>query len=401
MKKIIIPFLAFLLFATQVQAQQALPPGIEERFQTLEKEIQSLRKENIELRKAVGMENNTSAGQVLVRPSGKETSLKLGGLIQAQAEFGDKGDSRYSSDNDRFYLRRTRLNATGNFLEEFDFKVELDLSGTLTETSALRAQLTDAYINWNKFTFANIKAGQFKTPFGYEQLAKDPSLFTIERTLANDRLTLSRQVGAQINGDLFDKRVSYASGIFNGNGVNNNFNDDDNFMFVERLSAIPWQGKLFGQDSSWGVGGNVYNSHDKSAALNDFGFSSSTLTGRRFGAGGDTQFHIGRLDLWTEYLRGDYVPLNDVPSTHVDAQGGYFQAAYFVIPKKLQPVVKYDFFDPNSGTDDTNVNTWTLGLNYYIKGDDLKLQFNYLISDPTGQPDDTQDKFLVRVQTIF
>ena len=125
MKKSAILFLMILLIAPQAQAQPvALPPGIEERFQALEKEIKALRQENVELRKAIGMENNTTAGQILVKPAGKESSLKLGGLIQAQADFGDKGDSRFSSDNDRFYLRRTRLNVAGNFLEEFDFKVE-------------------------------------------------------------------------------------------------------------------------------------------------------------------------------------------------------------------------------------------------------------------------------------
>jgi hypothetical protein len=41
-----------------------------------------------------------------------------------QAEAGDKGDARFGNDNDRFYLRRARLNATGKFLEEFDFRLE-------------------------------------------------------------------------------------------------------------------------------------------------------------------------------------------------------------------------------------------------------------------------------------
>ena len=402
MKKIALLFLTLLISGAPAQAQQALPPGVEERFIRLEQQIQTLQQENRQLRKDLGLDNNPSVGQIVVKPAGKEPNLKVGGLVQGQADFGDKGDNRFSSDNDRFYLRRTRINATGSFLEEFDFKVELDLSGTLTETSALRALLTDAYVNWNKLTYANIKAGQFKTPFGYEQLAKDPSLYTIERTLANDRLTLSRQVGLQINGDFFEKRLSYASGIFNGNGANNNFNDDDNFLWVERVSAVPWLGKFLGQDSSWTVGGNIYASNDTGASgLNDFGLTGNSLNGRRFGTGADTQFHAGRFDLWLEYLRGDYTPLNDVPSSQLDAQGGYVQAAYFLIPKKLQPVLKYDFFDPDSGLDNTNVNTLTTGLNYYIKGDDLKLQFNYLFSDPTGQPNDTQDKFLARVQALF
>lgn len=37
-----------------------------------------------------------------VKAAGREPILTLGGLIQAQAEGGDKGDSRFSTANDRF-----------------------------------------------------------------------------------------------------------------------------------------------------------------------------------------------------------------------------------------------------------------------------------------------------------
>src|SRR5688572_1341614 len=137
-----------------------------------------------------------------VKPAGKEPTLTIGGLLQVQAEFGDRGDTRFGNDNDRFYLRRARINATGKFLEEFDFRLEGDFGGTLANTSALRAQLTDGFINWNRHPEANIRMGQFKTPFGFEQLFSDPRLITIERSLVNDRLTLSRQLGVQVGGDL-------------------------------------------------------------------------------------------------------------------------------------------------------------------------------------------------------
>lgn len=81
-----------------------------------------------------------------VKPAGREPTLTIGGLLQIQAEAGDKGDARFGNDNDRFYLRRARLNATGRFLEEFDFRLEGEFAGTLTNTSGLRAQLTDAFV---------------------------------------------------------------------------------------------------------------------------------------------------------------------------------------------------------------------------------------------------------------
>ncbi len=74
--------------------------------------------------------------------------------------------------------------------------------------------MTDGYITWNRHAEANVRVGQFKTPFGFEQLYSDTRLHTIERSLANDRLTLSRQIGAQVGGDFLEKRLSYARGSF-------------------------------------------------------------------------------------------------------------------------------------------------------------------------------------------
>src|SRR5678815_5611899 len=110
--------------------------------------------------------------------------LALGGVLQVQGEAGDRGDRRYSGRNDRIYLRRARLNAQGRFLEDFDFRLELDVSGSLADASALRAQATDAYVRWNRFAPYGVRSGQFKTPYGYEQLVSDPRLLTIERSLA-------------------------------------------------------------------------------------------------------------------------------------------------------------------------------------------------------------------------
>ena len=67
---------------------------------------------------------------VEVKPAGKESTLKVGGLLQAQAEFGDRLDSRWDNGSDRFYLRRARLNASGRFLEEFEFRFEADAAGS-------------------------------------------------------------------------------------------------------------------------------------------------------------------------------------------------------------------------------------------------------------------------------
>lgn len=341
-----------------------------------------------------------SWAQPLEAAKQNEPTLAIGGLLQVQADAGDEGDSRFSNANDRLYLRRARVNATGRFLEELDFRLELDLAGSLSDTSSLRAQLTDGYVTWNRYPAANVRVGQFKSPFGFEQLYSDPRLITIERSLANDRLTLSRQVGLQVGGDLLEKRLSYAAGAFNGNGANNNFNDDDRFLLAGRLAVIPWQGKLRSQSASWSVGGNAYASQDANVPLPDLGFRDGVFSGKRTGAGLDTQLVAGPLELWGEVLRVRFEPDSKVPSGRFDADGWYGQGSYFVLPNRLQIVLKYETFDPNSRQEDDSTDTTTLGGNLYLKGHDLKLMLDYLRVNSQG-PVENQNKIIARLQIIF
>ncbi|MES1210773.1 MAG: porin, partial [Acidobacteriota bacterium] len=255
--------------------------------------------------------------------------------------------------------------------------------------------------------------GQFKTPFGFEQLYGDPRLLTLERSLVNDRLTLSRQLGAQVAGDLLEKRVSYAVGAFNGNSVNNNFNDNDKFVWVGRLSGIPWQKGTGDKAMSWAVGADAYKSDDSALAQgSEFRFDSTPATadrdnlfsGERRGLGLDTQLLIGPFELWAEALRVRWEPLNSRPRPTLDSEGWYLQAGLFVVPKKLQVVGKFEAFDPDSDADKDETDTATLGVNYYIKGHDLKLMLDYLRTDVSrtaaGRPD-TDNKVLARLQVVF
>lgn len=355
------------------------------------------------------------AGQTTgtVKPGGKEPTLTLGGLLQVQSELGDRGDARFASDNDRFYLRRARLNATGKFLEEFDFRLELDLAGTLGNTSGLRAQMTDGYVTWNRYAKANVRVGQFKTPFGFEQLYSDPRLQTLERSLANDRLTLGRQLGVQVQGDLADKRASYSLGVFNGNGSNNNFNDDDRFLLAGRVAGTPWERTVGGKKSSWAVGANAYRSTDTNfAAGAELGFDSTPATpdrdnlfsGERRGYGVDSQLLFGPFELWAEYLNTTWEPTSRRPLKSVESEGSYVQAGYFVVPDRFQVVLKAETYDPRTENEEDSVSTGTLGLNYFFKSHDLKLGVDYLRvqGDRLATPRDTdEDKVIARLQVIF
>jgi phosphate-selective porin len=371
---------------------------------------------------------------VYVQQRGVELKLVLGGFIQVNFEDGDvsafEGRFGQTALKDRFRLRRARINMTGEFAENFDFKIEGDFeqndgtSGNRTDFSG-----TDIFLNWHQFPAAQIKVGQYKAPFGLEQLTPDTALFIIERSNTTGAITPERQIGIELWGKPFtnvwpDQKdlLTYYAGIFNGNGRNINNNDNNNFMYVGRLEVMPFKGKVFGQESFLKLGADVLNSRDDKGTNisqtgnllvnSDGSLSSFVLPGadERTAWSVDAWLNIGPFDLIGEYLE-EYVngrTVNGVPPGFDSFTTNGFQitSAYFLIPKKLQAAVQWQYLNPGQKGSD-GIYSITGGLNYYIHGDDLKLMVDYIHtwSDfRQANPEFGQDQFnevIGRVQVMF
>src|SRR5947208_1092389 len=328
----------------------AQTPSESERLQKLERAVEQLQKRNAELEQEISSLKKQTAEfpagarmktkimsdgksyvekavveeeklPVYVQQRGPEIKLVLGGFIQANFEDGDvsafEGRFGQTALKDRFRLRRARINLTGDFAENFDFKVEGDFENSDGLSSSRTAfEGTDIFVNWHQFPEAQIKVGQWKAPFGLEQLTPDTSLYLIERSLPTGAITPERQLGVQIWGKPFTNvwpeekdLLTYYGGIFNGNGRNISNNDNNNFMYVGRLEFLPFKGKLFGQDSSLKLGGDVLNSRDdKGTNISQSGnllvntdgsLSAFTLPGadERTAWSVDASFNLGPFDL--------------------------------------------------------------------------------------------------------
>jgi phosphate-selective porin len=442
-----------MLLAVQVRGAETSSES--KRIEELERAVADLRQEVARLKK-----ENTSAPEgkmktkvtydgktyvekavveeeklpVYVRQSGSELKLVLGGYVQINFEDGDvsafEGRFGQTALKDRFRLRRARINLTGDFAEQFDFKVEGDFENSDGLNSSRTAfEATDIFVNWHQFAEANVKAGQWKAPFGLEQLTPDPSLIIIERSLPTGAITPERQIGVQLWGKPLTNiwpgekdLLTYYAGIFNGNGRNTTNNDNNNFMYVGRLESIPFKGRIVGQDSSLKLGADVLNSRDDagtniSQSLNllvnaDGSLSPFVLPGadERTAWSVDAWFNLGPFDLIGEYLQEKVNgrTVNGMPPGFADftTNGYYITAAYFLIPKKLQLAVRWEDLNPGQKGND-GIRSITGGLNYYIHGDDLKLMVNYIHtwSDfRQANPEFGQDQFnevIGRMQLMF
>jgi phosphate-selective porin len=452
---------AIISFTAQPAGAQTASQA--ERLEKLERAVEQLQKRNAELEQEIGSLKKQAAvapegkmkktkvtydGKayvekavveteklpIYVQQRGPELKLVLGGYIQVNFEDGDvsafEGRFGLTALKDRFRLRRARINLTGDFAEKFDFKVEGDFENSDGLSSSRTAfEATDIFINWHQFAEANIKVGQWKAPFGLEQLTPDPSLIIIERSLPTGAITPERQIGVQVWGKPFTNvwpeqkdLLTYYAGIFNGNGRNTSVNDNNNFMYVGRLELMPFKDKIFGQDSSLKLGGDVLNSRDEkgtniSQSLNllvnaDGSLSPFVLPGadERTAWSVDAWFNLGPFDLIGEYFQEKVNgrTVNGMPPgfANFTTNGYYVQGSYFLIPKKLQAAVRWEDLNPGQMGND-GIHSITGGLNYYIHGDDLKLMINYIhtwsdfreANSQFGQ--DQFDEVIARAQLMF
>ena len=454
-----IALLAIVLAAIQPLTTQSASES--DRLEKLERAVDQLQKRNAELEAEVrSLKKETAAvpdskfktkvthdGKTYVENAvpqaekpplfvlqrGPELKLVLGGFIQMNFEDGDvsafEGRFGETALKDRFRLRRARINLTGDFAEQFDFKMEGDFEnsdGLNANRTAFEA--TDIFINWHQYPWAQIKMGQWKAPFGLDQLTPDTSLYTIERTLPTGAITPDRQIGAQLWGKPFTNiwprqkdLLTYYAGIFNGNGKNTTVNDNNNFMYVGRLESTLFK-DVFGKGSFLKLGADVLNSRDdkgtnisQSGNLlvnSDGSLSPFTLPGadERTAWSVDAWLKLGPFDLIGEYLQEKVNgrTVNGEPPGFADftTNGFYVTGGYFLIPKKLQAIVQWQDLNPGQKGDD-GIHSILGGLNYYIHGDDLKVMVNYIHtwSDfRQANPEFGQDEFdqvLGRIQVMF
>ena len=229
--------------------------------------------------------------------------LKIGADLQVDnRSFLGDGSSALP---DTIVLRRARPTFSGTVYKYFDFMFRPDFG-------LGQVVIYDAYLNYTYFSSANLTVGKFKPPVGLERLQTDDDTNFIERGLPT-LLVPSRDIGFQLSGNLLDRRVYYAAGVFNGvpdNGLSDSAASDHR-DFAGRIFLTPFlpatgnplSGLGFGVGASDGSVSNIALPAYKSVGQNTFvTFESGVASsGHRTRLAPQAYYYLGPFGLLSEY----------------------------------------------------------------------------------------------------
>lgn len=316
-------------------------------------------------------------------------------LVQTSANFNwydDEGlDKAYNQDNvanSGFAIPYAVLGFTGKAFGKVSFNLSLNAAATgaaLLQQACFDVELKKQF---------SIRVGKFKTPFSHAYLTTlgetlmpslplsltAPVILPYSLNAVTPNIGTGFDLGVEVHGLLADK-FGYEVGLFNGTGISVNtagktFSDDwhiPSLLYAGRFTYMPkgvmpsTQGnpnRLNEDKLMLGVSTSL-NVESENESTNDYraGLEFAMLK-RKLYLGAEMYYmHVGftkrqKIDQGYHFL------------------GGYVQGGYFVT-SRLQATARYDFFNRNGMDTNGFMNMPAVGVNYFFKGCNLKLQAMY------------------------
>lgn len=228
----------------------------------------------------------------------------VGGRLLAHFRTVFDRDFARSGAEDSFFLRQARIETSGTFFKDFEYKVQADFP---TGSGSTSGTLQDAFVGWRKYRECSIRIGQFKEPFSQEETTTTRFIDFDERSVLN-RLVPARDIGLMLYGSIGDGIFEYETGIFNGQG-RGVFDLNDDKEWAIRLRSTPFVGSESAFLKGLRIGFGFTVGHLTKGSIDGLDFTTTELLVKFFDAGGATNFIDGvrmRFGLELSYLVGPF-----------------------------------------------------------------------------------------------
>jgi phosphate-selective porin OprO/OprP len=286
---------------------------------------------------------------------GADDQLRIGGWLQADSRWFLDGDH---PDNNTFLIRRARLDIRGVLEHDWGYR----LYGTLIgERNGI---LQEGWIEYRKYGAFRIRAGQVFEPFSLEAVYSSRWTDFIERAMIINALAPQEDIGIMAFGKVYNDRLVWALGFFNGQGRNREAVVDDK-DFTTRLAyspflhsdSLPWLKYLY-LGGSFSTGNNerdLSGSDFRTQAFTPFfDFQPGVAQDDRLTRWGvEAEYLLGPFSAKSEYLSGRFDRVGTAGLfSDLEVSGFYVNLGYVLTGEDATrdaPIKPRVVFDPSEG----------------------------------------------------
>lgn len=309
-------------------------------------------------------------------------------------ESGFRAEPEGAARSTGFELFRARARVSGRAGIGFEYRAR-----AAYDPERRVVDLLDARVLVPLWPGARLSAGQFRAPFSREMLRDRGGIQFAERAQAVEALAPGRQVGVELSGHLLDRRLSYRTGLFNGEGRRAG-NPDGGYLYAARLGFSRLGGEVSFYDELAVNGGVGFAASADSGR--DYSRAGSFLSpwvdardfeGDRIAWGADVEVSYRSVFLAGEYLWSRFDP--DLPASAPPGalpageeppartvRGLYLEGGYRLWGGLVDLLARYDAFEPVDGE---TRDFFVMGANVY-PGFDARVGFQYALGPESLPP---------------
>jgi phosphate-selective porin OprO/OprP len=330
----------------------------------------------------------------------KSARLDISNRLQVRFTDENLGDNSATSQPERgsFRIRRGKTKFEGwAYTKDLTYELQLNWPDTANP-------LEDANVNYD-FTkgkkLFQLKGGQYKVPFGRQELTSSGSQQFVDRALVSNRFARGRDIGLQAWGLPAGGKLDWRIGIFNGNGRTVSRNDNDEYQVNARLAWQPFgdvkysEGDFESSDTLLFALAGQYENNERPVAA--AGGTPAHSVEKEI-VGGDVVVKFKGFSIYGELF--DATNTRDLGLSDFDDDGFVVQAGYFVIPRKFEVALRLAEIDPNTSRDSDEQEERGVGVGYFWNKHSNKLQADFReIEDKSRRNEDKE--FRLQYQIIF
>jgi hypothetical protein len=344
---------------------------------------------------------------------GDAGSLKIDYQVQFVGSMRDTGSGPDGTgDTTDFYFRRNRLSFLGKMNDDIGYAIQFESAGgnrtfptsvSATATSE-SVSIIDAYITYKAADALQFRVGQIKHNLSREVLEHCFIPLSLDRSLFGNGAfsgKATRDYGVVMWGNIADGMLQYRLGAMDGNEKDAAKREDGlrysgrvHLSLLDPENGYGYQGTYMGEQKVLTVGASY--EQEKDAIYNSTSGAVEDYKAYSYDVFFEYPSVAGTITLAGSYLKADMnkAGLNgftDAEGINGEKNGTFYKAGYMVGKVQFFGRMEDWSFAKLDGVKSQKIKWTASGLNYYIKGQDLKLALEYSMTDFDKESTSVQD----------